>query len=478
MRLNINYRLLYTLFSLFCIIGGSILAIQYAQGKIRFTPNEGIVRGTGLLSATSDPKGAQLLVDGKLVSATDDTIYLEPNTYQVTIAKEGYHPWHKALKLESELVTATTARLFPTTPSLSPVTLAGVNRPIPSPDGQKLAFYTASQSASTKNGWYLLELGNTSFPFQRGARQLLPENARYGLAKADLIWSPDSTQLMVITPRKEVLINPSQTSDMETATDISARRKQILSEWEQEMLEREKQYLREFPPQIVQIATQSATNVFLSPDKKRLLYTATQAEHLADQLLPPIPAASSQAQERQLKPGTIYVYDREEDRNFAVGTADLKTQSIATKQLLSGLILPSSQPTASLSTKPTKTPSATARSATLSASRIATPSALLLAEPVTHLQAFTSAQTASNFMNYHSPAFLSNLQWFPDSRHLLFATPAGVQLKEYDNTNEVTLYAGPASQNFVYPWPDGSRALILTTFNPTTPLNLYAIELR
>ncbi len=48
---------------------------------------------------------------------------------------------------------------------------------------------------------------------------------------------------------------------------------------------------------------------------------------------------------------------------------------------------------------------------------------------------------------------------------------------EYDGQNRTTLYSGPFVNRFLYPWPDGSRLLIQTSFSPETPANLYAIEL-
>ena len=49
---------------------------------------------------------------------------------------------------------------------------------------------------------------------------------------------------------------------------------------------------------------------------------------------------------------------------------------------------------------------------------------------------------------------------------------------EYDTTNQTTLYSGPFTDEFVYPWPNGDRMVILTSFSPDTPQNLYALELK
>lgn len=96
-RLNLNQpnlRILYTVLSAIFILIGTVLAISYAKGNFRLT-QDGFVKETGLLSANSYPTGAQVLIDDKLITATDDTIYLEPGSYQVKIVKDGYVPWEK-----------------------------------------------------------------------------------------------------------------------------------------------------------------------------------------------------------------------------------------------------------------------------------------------------------------------------------------------------------------------------------------------
>jgi hypothetical protein len=109
-QLKVNKRLLYPIFSAVILIAGTYVAIQFAKGSLRVSP-DGIVKGSGLLAASSDPKGAQLLIDGRLISATDDTIYLDPKTYRVEMSKDGYTTWTKNMTLAAEEVTQANARL-------------------------------------------------------------------------------------------------------------------------------------------------------------------------------------------------------------------------------------------------------------------------------------------------------------------------------------------------------------------------------
>ncbi len=445
-QLKVNKRLLYPLFSAAVLIAGTYIAIQYATGALRVS-QDGIIQGSGLLAATSDPTGAELLIDGRLVSATDDTLYLEPDTYSVEIQKEGFSTWQKNVQIMPEVVTQANARLFPIASSLTPLTFTGVMNVLPSPDGQKLLYYTASQSATQKNGLYIIELTSNTFSLQRGPRQILQDDARYNVREANVIWSPDSSELLLLTEEKEVLLTLDQVRSLDQLPDISFRKKQILSQWEEEMYLRERQYLSTFPPEIIQVATSSAKNVYFSPNKKMLLYTATASATLADELVPPIPGASTQLQVRTLKPGYIYAYDREEDRNFELGPEP--ETDIGAKFLLA-TDLYRNEPQ----------------------SFVASPSAF------TRLQATDSATLATNFRRYHSPLFANTFQWFPDSRHLLFVADGTVRIVEHDGMNNTSLYAGPFDNTFLYPWPDGNRVLITTSFSPTAASNLYAIELR
>lgn len=69
--------------------------------------------------------------------------------------------------------------------------------------------------------------------------------------------------------------------------------------------------------------------------------------------------------------------------------------------------------------------------------------------------------------------------WHPDSNHLLYVANKKIYLIEYDGGNNTTIYSGPFEDYFMYPWPDGSRIVILTNLNSSTlPHNLYTISLK
>ena len=425
---------------------GSIIAIRYTQGYLR-PGGERPFQGTGILAANSFPTGAEVHLNGKLVGVTDENFYLEPGDYQVIVRKDGFVPWQKQLHIEQELVTQTNAQLFRQVPGFTPLTVTGVRHVVPSPDGEKLLFYTASASAQTKNGLYILELGGGLLANQREPRQIAEDTPGFDLSKAAFTWSPDNSQVILASGEREVLLDLTRKNALSTLPDIGLRKKQLLSEWEAQLYLKERQYFSRFPNEVLEVATQSATNVYLSPDKKKLLYTATASATLPEGLVPPLPARNTQPEERQLQPGTTYVYDREEDKNFPL-TLVVATTSASRVFLADDLA----------NREPRQL--------------VASPSGF------TRLQASTSAQTAQRFAQIYSPLYSSGVQWFPDSKHLLFAEKGIIYLMEYDNTNKTPVYAGPFAEQFLYPWPDGSRLLILTTFSEETPENLYAIELK
>jgi hypothetical protein len=468
---NARARVLWTLFALGTIIIGTAIAIRFAQG---YRPSrQSLVAGRGLLVANSSPTGARILVNGRFTSATNDTLYLDPGTYTVQIEKEGYLPWKKELIVEKELVTQANALLFPVAASLTPLSFSGAQSPVPSPDGQRLAYYSASASAETRNGYYVLELTDNPLALQRGSRQITRPSVNFPLGSTTAVWSPNSGQLLLVSPKKSVMLDPGKLNDLDALPDISFQLRTIFSQWEEEMYLRDRERLSKFPPLLQRVATDSAVNVYFSPDEKRLLYTAAQSFTLPSGLLPAKFGSNTQPEQRTTEPGGIYVYDREEDRQFRLGNDPTFTAA----------------PTPAPTPVPRRGRPAVAASPTpsplkyLLATDLASPRALSLsASPsaFTRLQSEDANETARRFRRYHTPLFTHALQWFPDSTHLISYDGGGVTVLEYDNGNQMRVYSGPFNQSFVYPWPNGSRLLMLTNFNQEAqvPENLYTIELR
>ncbi len=448
MQIPASRGAIYTLVSAVIILAVTVMAILYGQGGFRFS-RQGVQTAVGLLAANSTPTGASVYIDGKLTTATNDTLDLAPGQYQIELSKDGFSKWQKTLTVEEGLVAQTNALLFPQAPSLTPLTTTGATVLLSSPDGQKVLFYTSGNLQVKKNGLYLLDLTGSTLTLSRGVRQISLDSSVIDLESAQYVWSPDNSQILLIDPDKQVLLDASGLNNPDTMTDVSGRSRQLLTDWQSELQASDLEFLLRFPPEIVRIATASAKNVYVSPDKKRLLYTATASAVLADNLLIPLPASSTQTQERILIPDTVYVYDREEDTNFVVTRINNAAVTASASSKL--VVLPS----------PVTPASASAGLKNISP----TPTQ-------------TTDQLADQIALLYSPLHTNSPQWYPDSRHVIMARDGQISIVEYDGTNQTSIYSGPFGQNFFFPWPDGSRLLIATSFSPSSQPNLYAIELK
>ena len=80
---------------------------------------------------------------------------------------------------------------------------------------------------------------------------------------------------------------------------------------------------------------------------------------------------------------------------------------------------------------------------------------------------------------YPLPAARAHL-WLPNSRHIILVEESAISLVEFDGANKAVIYAGTFADNFVFPWPDSSRLVIISSFPTPTASepNLYGINLR
>lgn len=71
------------------------------------------------------------------------------------------------------------------------------------------------------------------------------------------------------------------------------------------------------------------------------------------------------------------------------------------------------------------------------------------------------------------------IQWLPDNMHLIHTHDKRIDIMDYDGINKTTVYAGPFIGNYVFPWSDSSKIVILTNLNNDQILpNLYTISLK
>lgn len=298
------------------------LGVSYLARGYRFdTKNIGL-RPTGILVATSSPDGAQIFVNGQLESATNATVNLPPDTYDVEIRKDSFLTWRKRLTIKKEEVTKVDAILFPAAPSLSALTFGGAINPISSPDGSRIVFGVPSQGngEATKTGIWTMDLGTLPIGFSSDPRQITnfpPENATWS-------WSPDSRQVLVNSSSGTYLLSSGSTTLDSSLVNIKGvRLEKLQAEWDKERLARKKDDLDQLPVEMRDLVARKAIDFMLSPDEAKILYIASGSATLKDQLIPQIPGSSTQKQDRAIKTGQTYVYDIKEDRNFYI--TDVKT---------------------------------------------------------------------------------------------------------------------------------------------------------
>jgi hypothetical protein len=307
-----------------CIILGTAVAV-IAYGRGYRVGGDGSLKATGLIVLQSDPSGAQIIIDDKVKTATQATLTLPPGWYNVTIAKDGFQSWQKRVKVQGEVVAKVEAVLLPINPSLTALTATGVVNPSLSPDGSKLAYVipdtaatTSAALANTKPGIWVLDIVDKPLGLNRDARQIAKSGA-VNFSRATLTWSPDSKAIVAaLSPTSNYLINADQVNgDPEPVNNI----KLLQKEWQTIKDQRTKDQLVTVPKLFTETASQSARLISFSPDETKVLYEATAAGALPQIITPPLIGANPTEETRNLHPGSIYVYDIKEDRNYLVATA-------------------------------------------------------------------------------------------------------------------------------------------------------------
>lgn len=438
--------ILIPLITFIAIVSVSAAVIAYGRGY-RLDITQKSVKSTGLLAATSDPTGAQILVDGKLKSATNNTLNINPGWFTVTISKEGYQPWEKKLRIQAEVVTRADAYLFPANPSLSALSTSGVFHPRLSPDGSKLAYVIPETPEATSEGTlinragiWVLDLVDRPLGFNRDAR-VIAKSTNIDFSQATLLWTPDSKQLLAAVPGlpntfSYYLLDTDKPSDFPMrVTDMQV----ALTDWLTLAKIRDQERLAGIKSNLAPTVSEMMKIISFSPDESKILYEASQSGTIPQIITPPMIGTNPAPETRTIKTGMIYTYDMKEDKNYLLGSAaDL------------GFV------------KPTPTPRFVQKKTTT-----------LVAQPFADW-INTNDFDVNNYLSY------TPIMWLPTNRHLIIVTRDHIDAIDYDATNRKTIYAGPFQDSFAVPWVNASKILILTTLNPTNGNlpNLYAVNLR
>ncbi|MBU1000596.1 PEGA domain-containing protein [Patescibacteria group bacterium] len=70
--------------------------------------------------------------------------------------------------------------------------------------------------------------------------------------------------------------------------------------------------------------------------------------------------------------------------------------------------------------------------------------------------------------------------WLPNSMHVILIEEKTISIADFDGTNKAVIYAGSFQDDFVFPWLDSSRLVIISSFPTPTASepNLFGVNLR
>lgn len=297
----------------------TILVVIYGKGyRFNLKGSNAILSGTGLLVATSTPDGAQVLINGHLTTATDNTINLAPGVYDVKIFKEGYFPWQKNITIKKEVVSKADALLFPKAPKLESITNIGILSPVIDPSKTKIAYLVASQSA-TKNGIYILDM--TSRPIltlQSASTQIANDILDY-FSASTIQWSPDSKEILATTGKSVKTTYFLETNGLnQNPKDVTEIIASVDSSWDKLKAEKQKALMDSLPKKLKKVVLEQFNVLQWSSDETKILYEASRSAEIPLIINPPLIGTDSTPEIRSLKQGEIYVYDIKEDKNYKI----------------------------------------------------------------------------------------------------------------------------------------------------------------
>ena len=433
---SVKRKIFATFGILVCLVIATVFVVLYARGYRLFV-NKGTpeVSKTGILHITSIPTSAQVFIDDhpNPTTATNGTLNLTPKKYKVKIAKDGYNDWQKDIQIQAEEVSGVDAILFPKSPTLQSVSTFGVEQALLDPSGTKLAFKIASQSSQRRNGIYIFDMTARNLPILQGqssANQIADDTADK-FSESTLSWSPDGKQLLASIsaivespvpedPGLEVVPTESTTYYLLKVDGLNETPQDISTSIDEVLSLWKTQRLDKQKARIKSLKPKVAQ---FSNKYFHILSWSPDDNKILYQ-------ASGSAQM------PVFVNPRRIGNNWLYERRDLKKDAIYvydTREDVNTRIVDSIE-------------------------KICTEDKLDCSENSISQNPFS---------------------WFTDSDHLIYVHDKKIQIVEDDGANMTTIYAGPFLGNYVFPWPDGSRIVILTNLgNPSVSPTLYTISLK
>ena len=311
-------RLLFFLMTLLVVFVAGSVVFLYARGY-RLNSDTGKFSPNGLLVIKSVPDGAQVFINGELKTATNVTLPLEPNIYDISVRKEGYISWNKRLTIDKEIVTEATAHLFKSVPSLSAITFSGANNPIPSYDLTKIGYLVPPTQNNTENqGLWIMETVNLPLGFSRDPRRITDGN----LSGSSWVWSPDGREILLTTTRGVFLLDTGIFTSQAQRVNVAEQKSEILASWQEEKNKKNTDQIKKLPEEVREIVQRRTEALEFSPDEEMVLYTASSSATIPTNLIKKLPGVSTQKEVREIEKNKSYIYDLKEDKNFLIDDGD------------------------------------------------------------------------------------------------------------------------------------------------------------
>ncbi len=306
---------------MFFVLFATVLAIViiYARGY-RFDLEKKSFKSNGIIAATSYPKAAKIFINNELKGVTDTNLTLPPGNYLVEIKKDGFTSWSKKINLKGELVINVDPVLFPVNPSLSPLTNVGVTKAIQTEDGDKIVIFAS-------DAIYLFDAGRKTLPFFPPLSKILDLSLLanpFDLDNVKVVFAPDQKQAIFEFDNNSYLLSLNE--ENLNPLEVSLSKEALIEAWQEEKNKNNNKILETFPKDFDKIASSSFNIISFSPNESKLLYQAKESVELPFMINPPLVVTNQTPEERFVKKGNIYVYDRKEDKNFLFLTSTLATQ--------------------------------------------------------------------------------------------------------------------------------------------------------
>ncbi|HRN70244.1 MAG TPA: hypothetical protein PLS49_03585, partial [Candidatus Woesebacteria bacterium] len=268
-------------------------------------------------------------------------------------------------------------------------------------------------------------------------KSLLPESIN--LATASIDYSPNYRQaiLSLMNDDAEIAYLISLDNENTELFDITSSKENVLAAWNSEKNEEMMKVIETLPKELITIATDTFQIIAVAPNEKRIMYRVKTDTNLPLVLNPPLIGANQTPEERNLKAGGIYIYDKKEDKNYKV-PVEISITEEANKIVQTELVVTDSS---------------------------ATDSAMAQLPQVWY------PEVVYEILEY--------IQWYPTSDYIVVKERNHISVMQYDGDNKETVYAGPFENDFFMIAPDWNL-LVVINLNPQVNSvgDLYSVGIK